>query len=841
MSTTVNATTDRIRLVGLSARGHHGVLPFEREEGQLFTVDVTLDLGPRGTAVAAVTDSLDDAVDYSSVANAVVTVIEGEPVNLLEALADRIAERVLAYPRVLAAEITVHKPQAPLDVAFEDVAMTIYRTSESVGQSAGAHAAEPAEEEQVPAEPRRFTSHRAEPAEPGPAALGVAAPPLQAAPPPAAQSPASDPWAPDQWMSEAADAGAPAPGPSAEDPLGLGGPETGQAPPSAREADSEPGAASLLDGPDGAEPGLGLPEADPVGAFEPVSAMGGADGADGADGAPAEARAAASEDSAPVESLPTGLPVQLPGEGRHRAEPSGDAAVDSADEPDPARSAGLVGLPGAGEPEAGAEPLTGGAGAYPAGTAEPPEGGQEPLMAHSDPDSPLAPEPSQAVDAFGVDAVPASPLSHAGPEHAAAEAAGPAPAPDEAALGLVDGPPVDGGHQVDAAVGGAPAPALGTASPADPPAAPAEPVEPAPGAAPFAAPAPADPLEQRPGRPVGAVFALGANAGHLLVTLRAAVRSLKGTEGIEVIQVGPLARTVAVVPEGGEPQPDYLNTVVTVLTTLSPRELLAVCQALESDAGRVRTQHWGPRTLDVDLVTVEGVDSRDPELTLPHAHAHERAFVLVPWSQADPFAELGGRTVTELAEQAPDRSGLRWLAFDWLDTDNIPEKPTGPYVAPPVVDEDPEPVEQVFNATRNEQSVIDAELAAEYLAGIGDLPPQDAGAQGAREAQERYGDQYGQQAAPDAEAPSGGAPQAVHGPGPEPAGLEADNPFAAASFGTDYAVPVDAAQAPGQAPRPQEPEPLSVPQVGEEDSWEAPLQWNEVIGGTDGMGPRQGS
>ena len=108
--------------------------------------------------------------------------------------------------------------------------------------------------------------------------------------------------------------------------------------------------------------------------------------------------------------------------------------------------------------------------------------------------------------------------------------------------------------------------------------------------------------------------------------------------------------------------------------------------------------------------------------------AHERAFVLVPWSQADPFAELGGHTVTELADRAPDRSGLRWLAFDWLDTDNIPEKPTGPYVAPPVADDVPEPVEQVYNATRNERSVMDAELAAEYLAGIGELPPQEAAA-----------------------------------------------------------------------------------------------------------------
>ena len=96
MSTTVSATTDRISLIGLSARGHHGVLPFELEEGQPFTVDVILDLGQRGTAVAAVTDSVTDAVDYSRVANGIVSIIEGEPVNLIESLADRIAERVPA-------------------------------------------------------------------------------------------------------------------------------------------------------------------------------------------------------------------------------------------------------------------------------------------------------------------------------------------------------------------------------------------------------------------------------------------------------------------------------------------------------------------------------------------------------------------------------------------------------------------------------------------------------------------------------------------------------------------------------------------------------------------------
>ena len=140
MSTTVSATTDRISLVGLSARGHHGVLPFEREEGQLFTVDVILDLGQRGTAVAAVTDSVTDAVDYSRVANGIVSIIEGEPVNLIESLADRIAERVLSFPRVVAAEVTVHKPEAPLDVAFEDVSVTIHRVADAAAGHGGAPA-----------------------------------------------------------------------------------------------------------------------------------------------------------------------------------------------------------------------------------------------------------------------------------------------------------------------------------------------------------------------------------------------------------------------------------------------------------------------------------------------------------------------------------------------------------------------------------------------------------------------------------------------------------------------------------------------------------------------------
>ena len=86
------------------------------------------DRGERGTAVASVTDAIKDAIDYSEVARAVISVIEGEPVSLIETLAARVSETVLAFPRVTAVEVTIHKPQAPLDVAFEDISVTIHRT-----------------------------------------------------------------------------------------------------------------------------------------------------------------------------------------------------------------------------------------------------------------------------------------------------------------------------------------------------------------------------------------------------------------------------------------------------------------------------------------------------------------------------------------------------------------------------------------------------------------------------------------------------------------------------------------------------------------------------------------
>jgi len=113
--------TDRIRLTGLTARGFHGVYDFERREGQDFVVDVTLELD---LDQAATSDDVADTVHYGELADALVAVLTGEPVNLLERLADRLIAVCLADPRVGAAEVTVHKPQAPIAHQFADVSVT---------------------------------------------------------------------------------------------------------------------------------------------------------------------------------------------------------------------------------------------------------------------------------------------------------------------------------------------------------------------------------------------------------------------------------------------------------------------------------------------------------------------------------------------------------------------------------------------------------------------------------------------------------------------------------------------------------------------------------------------
>jgi dihydroneopterin aldolase len=115
---------DRIALRGVRAHAHHGVYPFERERGQMFSIDAVLEVDTRAAAVG---DDLEKTVNYADLAQKLYAVLTGEPVNLLETLAQQLADVCLADPLVDAVEITVHKPQAELGVPFDDVTVSIRR------------------------------------------------------------------------------------------------------------------------------------------------------------------------------------------------------------------------------------------------------------------------------------------------------------------------------------------------------------------------------------------------------------------------------------------------------------------------------------------------------------------------------------------------------------------------------------------------------------------------------------------------------------------------------------------------------------------------------------------
>jgi dihydroneopterin aldolase len=122
-----DGVTDRIELLGLRVRGHHGVLPQERRDGQTFVVDVVLEVDTRP---AAGSDDLADTVDYAGLADRLVAVIAGEPVDLIETLAQRLADVALAEVRVTGVEVAVHKPEAPVGHPVDDVVVRIRRGRE---------------------------------------------------------------------------------------------------------------------------------------------------------------------------------------------------------------------------------------------------------------------------------------------------------------------------------------------------------------------------------------------------------------------------------------------------------------------------------------------------------------------------------------------------------------------------------------------------------------------------------------------------------------------------------------------------------------------------------------
>ncbi len=159
-----------------------------------------------------------------------------------------------------------------------------------------------------------------------------------------------------------------------------------------------------------------------------------------------------------------------------------------------------------------------------------------------------------------------------------------------------------------------------------------------------------------------AVIAFGSNLGDRAAMLHAAATELAQADGVALVAMSGMHESIALKPGGADPKaPEYLNAVALVRTTLTPDALLALLHRIEAAHGRERSERWGDRTLDLDLIDFAGV-RRPPAadgsaLALPHPRAHERDFVLRPWLEVDPDAVLPGAGRVADLVAALDASG----------------------------------------------------------------------------------------------------------------------------------------------------------------------------------------
>ena len=157
-----------------------------------------------------------------------------------------------------------------------------------------------------------------------------------------------------------------------------------------------------------------------------------------------------------------------------------------------------------------------------------------------------------------------------------------------------------------------------------------------------------------------AYLGLGSNLGDRLGNLQRAVDLLGSRADIRVMRSSRVYETE---PVGGPEQPDYLNAVVEVETSLDAHGLLKSCLGVEDEMGRVRGERWGPRTIDVDLLTFGDEEIADADLTVPHPRMHERMFVLAPLLELDADPQLpGGKRVASLRLDNVDPAGVRPFA-----------------------------------------------------------------------------------------------------------------------------------------------------------------------------------
>lgn len=157
---------------------------------------------------------------------------------------------------------------------------------------------------------------------------------------------------------------------------------------------------------------------------------------------------------------------------------------------------------------------------------------------------------------------------------------------------------------------------------------------------------------------VRAYVGLGSNLDDPLAQLQRAFEQIRRIEGVHALRRSRLYRTP---PWGRVDQPEFVNAVAELDTTLAPQALLACLQALEARFGRARREHWGPRVLDLDLLLHGDAQQHDPGLQLPHPRLHERAFVLVPLADLAPELQVPGRGSVCALLAGVDRAGIEAL------------------------------------------------------------------------------------------------------------------------------------------------------------------------------------
>ena len=139
-------------------------------------------------------------------------------------------------------------------------------------------------------------------------------------------------------------------------------------------------------------------------------------------------------------------------------------------------------------------------------------------------------------------------------------------------------------------------------------------------------------------------LSVGSNLGDRAEYIRQAIEYVGASDKIQLKSVSSLYETP---PWGNINQPSFLNGAFSLVSTISPQELLGLCQSVEQSLGRVRHEHWGPRTIDIDLLYIDGIRLNTPELVLPHPYMLERAFVLVPLVEIAPDLLIDGLSVKE--------------------------------------------------------------------------------------------------------------------------------------------------------------------------------------------------